>query len=177
MVQQTRHWDEGREVTVALRSKEEAFDYRYFSEPDLVPVEPDSSWLQEVAAALGPMPAERRASLFEALGFSARLRASVCGTDATQVRVRPCSVGQVARRARCSRSRRRPEPGVSRISKASSGAAARTANEAAADPEPRSLDPDGVFRACAWNSKASSHRLRRRPSSPRCSPRAAIRRR
>ena len=57
VVQQTRHWDEQHGVTVALRSKEEAFDYRYFSEPDLVPVAPDPSWLHEVASAIGPMPA------------------------------------------------------------------------------------------------------------------------
>ena len=50
VVQQTRHWDEQSEVTVPLRSKEEAFDYRYFSEPDLVPLDPDQSWLQEVAS-------------------------------------------------------------------------------------------------------------------------------
>jgi aspartyl-tRNA(Asn)/glutamyl-tRNA(Gln) amidotransferase subunit B len=68
VVQQTRHWDEDSEVTVPLRSKEEAFDYRYFPEPDLVPVEPDSSWLQEIASALRPMPAERRAVLVQALG-------------------------------------------------------------------------------------------------------------
>jgi aspartyl-tRNA(Asn)/glutamyl-tRNA(Gln) amidotransferase subunit B len=68
VIQQTRHWDEESEVTVALRSKEEAFDYRYFSEPDLVPVDPDPAWLQEVASALKPMPADRRAVLREALG-------------------------------------------------------------------------------------------------------------
>ena len=71
VVQQTRHWDEQNGVTVALRSKEEAFDYRYFSEPDLVPVEPDPSWLNEVASALGPMPAERRAAVVESLGGEA----------------------------------------------------------------------------------------------------------
>ena len=68
VVQQTRHWDEQSEVTVPLRSKEEAFDYRYFSEPDLVPVAPDPTWLQQVARALGPMPADRREALFDALG-------------------------------------------------------------------------------------------------------------
>jgi aspartyl-tRNA(Asn)/glutamyl-tRNA(Gln) amidotransferase subunit B len=71
VVQQTRHWDEQKGSTVALRSKEEAFDYRYFSEPDLVPVDPDPSWLQEVASSIGPMPAERRASVDEALGAPA----------------------------------------------------------------------------------------------------------
>ncbi len=71
VVQQTRHWDEQHGVTVALRSKEEAFDYRYFSEPDLVPVEPDPSWLDDVANAIGPMPAERRAVVVEALGGEA----------------------------------------------------------------------------------------------------------
>jgi aspartyl-tRNA(Asn)/glutamyl-tRNA(Gln) amidotransferase subunit B len=63
VVQQTRHWDEEAGRTVALRSKEEAFDYRYFPEPDLVPVAPGSDWQKEVAAALPAMPAERRARL------------------------------------------------------------------------------------------------------------------
>ena len=63
--QQTRHWDEESGRTVSLRSKEEAFDYRYFPEPDLVPLAPDAGWQKDVAAALGPMPAERRARLHE----------------------------------------------------------------------------------------------------------------
>jgi aspartyl-tRNA(Asn)/glutamyl-tRNA(Gln) amidotransferase subunit B len=67
VVQQTRHFDEERGETVALRSKEEAFDYRYFPEPDLVPLSPDPAWQAEVAASLGPMPADRRRVLAEAL--------------------------------------------------------------------------------------------------------------
>jgi len=68
VLQQTRHWDEEAQKTSALRSKEEAFDYRYFPEPDLVPVDPGVAWQKEVAASLPPMPAERRAKLFELLG-------------------------------------------------------------------------------------------------------------
>ncbi|HXW34096.1 MAG TPA: Asp-tRNA(Asn)/Glu-tRNA(Gln) amidotransferase subunit GatB [Acidimicrobiales bacterium] len=63
VVQQTRHWDEEAGRTVGLRSKEEAFDYRYFPEPDLVPVVPDFAWQHAVGAELGPMPAERRERL------------------------------------------------------------------------------------------------------------------
>jgi aspartyl-tRNA(Asn)/glutamyl-tRNA(Gln) amidotransferase subunit B len=68
VVQQTRHWNEDQGVTVALRSKEEAFDYRYFPEPDLVPVAPDTRWQSDVAASMGPMPAERRHRLAALLG-------------------------------------------------------------------------------------------------------------
>jgi aspartyl-tRNA(Asn)/glutamyl-tRNA(Gln) amidotransferase subunit B len=71
VVQQTRHWDEDAQKTVPLRSKEEAFDYRYFPEPDLVPLAPDPSWKNEVASALPPMPSERRARLTELLGTKA----------------------------------------------------------------------------------------------------------
>jgi aspartyl-tRNA(Asn)/glutamyl-tRNA(Gln) amidotransferase subunit B len=63
VVQQTRHWDEGAGVTQALRSKEDAYDYRYFLEPDLVPLVPDAEWIRAVADTLGLMPAERRGRL------------------------------------------------------------------------------------------------------------------
>ena len=66
--QETRHWDESAGRTEALRSKEEANDYRYFPEPDLVPLAPDKAWREEVRSSLGPMPADRRAALAAALG-------------------------------------------------------------------------------------------------------------
>jgi aspartyl-tRNA(Asn)/glutamyl-tRNA(Gln) amidotransferase subunit B len=67
VIQQTRHWDEDAGRTQALRSKEEAYDYRYFLEPDLVPLVPDAEWIHAVADTLGLMPAERRARLVELL--------------------------------------------------------------------------------------------------------------
>ena len=63
VVQETRHWDEGAGRTVTMRSKEEAYDYRYFPEPDLVPLAPDDAWRDRVAAALGPMPARAAPTL------------------------------------------------------------------------------------------------------------------
>ncbi len=66
--QETRHWDESAGRTESMRSKEEANDYRYFPEPDLVPLAPDAAWQERVRASLGPMPADRRAALSTALG-------------------------------------------------------------------------------------------------------------
>jgi aspartyl-tRNA(Asn)/glutamyl-tRNA(Gln) amidotransferase subunit B len=60
LVQETRHWDEGRGVTLPLRSKEYAFDYRYFPEPDLAPIEPDAEWIERLKGELQELPAARR---------------------------------------------------------------------------------------------------------------------
>jgi aspartyl-tRNA(Asn)/glutamyl-tRNA(Gln) amidotransferase subunit B len=67
VVQETRHWDEEAGRTVTMRSKEEAYDYRYFPEPDLLPLVPDDAWRDRVAASLPPMPAARRAALLALL--------------------------------------------------------------------------------------------------------------
>lgn len=66
--QQTRHWNEDEGRTHKLRSKEEAFDYRYFPEPDLVPVEPSEAWIAEIREALPLLPRERRLRLAELAG-------------------------------------------------------------------------------------------------------------
>ncbi len=66
--QQTRHWNEDEGRTHKLRSKEEAYDYRYFPEPDLVPVEPSDEWIESVRAALPMLPRERRHRLADAAG-------------------------------------------------------------------------------------------------------------
>ncbi len=66
--QETRHWNEDHGVTSSLRSKEEANDYRYFPEPDLVPLEPSREMVETVRAALPVLPPARRAALAELAG-------------------------------------------------------------------------------------------------------------
>ncbi|PZS20150.1 MAG: Asp-tRNA(Asn)/Glu-tRNA(Gln) amidotransferase subunit GatB [Acidimicrobiales bacterium] len=67
VVQETRHWNEADSRTTPMRSKEEAFDYRYFPEPDLVPLVPDQGWRDAVEAELPTLPAARRDRLAEVL--------------------------------------------------------------------------------------------------------------
>jgi len=70
VVQETRHFHEDSGTTTAGRSKEEAQDYRYFPEPDLVPVAPSPEWVAEIKAALPELPAARRARLQAHWGLS-----------------------------------------------------------------------------------------------------------
>ncbi|HYR62216.1 MAG TPA: Asp-tRNA(Asn)/Glu-tRNA(Gln) amidotransferase subunit GatB [Actinomycetota bacterium] len=58
--QSTRHWDEKSGVTRPLRTKEHAFDYRYFPEPDLVPIKPSPEWLEGITAGIPELPPARR---------------------------------------------------------------------------------------------------------------------
>ncbi|WP_457156822.1 Asp-tRNA(Asn)/Glu-tRNA(Gln) amidotransferase subunit GatB [Modestobacter sp. SYSU DS0875] len=69
--QETRHFHEDTGSTSPGRSKEEATDYRYFPEPDLVPLAPDADWIERLRAALPELPAARRARLQEEWGVSA----------------------------------------------------------------------------------------------------------
>jgi aspartyl-tRNA(Asn)/glutamyl-tRNA(Gln) amidotransferase subunit B len=58
--QSTRHWDERSGVTRPLRTKEHAFDYRYFPEPDLVPIKPSPEWLEAITSGIPELPPARR---------------------------------------------------------------------------------------------------------------------
>ena len=80
LVQETRHWDEGRGVTSPLRSKEYAFDYRYFPEPDLPPIEPDAAWIEEVRASLPELPAARRQRYESELGLKRAVARQLAGS-------------------------------------------------------------------------------------------------
>ena len=70
ITQETRHWHEDRGYTSAGRPKSDADDYRYFPEPDLVPVQPSLAWIEEIRATLPENPAIRRKRLMEAWGFA-----------------------------------------------------------------------------------------------------------
>ncbi|MDP4126688.1 MAG: Asp-tRNA(Asn)/Glu-tRNA(Gln) amidotransferase subunit GatB [Bacillota bacterium] len=70
VVQETRTWDEGKGITLTLRSKEEAHDYRYFPEPDLAPLVIDQEWVEGIRKTLPELPVARRARL-QGLGLSA----------------------------------------------------------------------------------------------------------
>jgi len=59
IVQETRLWDEKKNETYSMRSKEEAHDYRYFPEPDLVPIEVSPEWIEEIKRELSEMPSVR----------------------------------------------------------------------------------------------------------------------
>ena len=69
VVQETRTWDEANGVTLSMRSKEEAHDYRYFPEPDLVPVELDDAWIERIRETLPELPAQRQERLMKEHGL------------------------------------------------------------------------------------------------------------
>jgi aspartyl-tRNA(Asn)/glutamyl-tRNA(Gln) amidotransferase subunit B len=79
LIQETRHWDEHAGVTTRGRSKEYAFDYRYFPEPDLSPLEPDAGWVDELRAELPELPAARRRRFRDEYGLDARQTAAIAG--------------------------------------------------------------------------------------------------
>jgi aspartyl-tRNA(Asn)/glutamyl-tRNA(Gln) amidotransferase subunit B len=70
ILQETRHWHEDTGVTTSGREKSDAEDYRYFPEPDLVPVAPSRDWVERLRAELPEPPHERRARLQAEWGFS-----------------------------------------------------------------------------------------------------------
>ncbi len=69
VVQETLLWDADRGMTAPMRSKEEAHDYRYFPDPDLVPVVLDEAWVAGIKATMPELPAERKARFIEQFGL------------------------------------------------------------------------------------------------------------
>ncbi|GAA0539462.1 Asp-tRNA(Asn)/Glu-tRNA(Gln) amidotransferase subunit GatB [Paractinoplanes ferrugineus] len=85
ITQETRHFHEDRGDTSPGRSKETATDYRYFPEPDLVPIVADPAWVAELKAALPERPSAKRARLGEEWGISATDMQSVANAGAVEL--------------------------------------------------------------------------------------------
>ncbi len=60
VVQETRLWDADQNITVSMRGKEEAYDYRYFPDPDLVPLKTDEQWIEEIRQSLPELPDQKK---------------------------------------------------------------------------------------------------------------------
>jgi aspartyl-tRNA(Asn)/glutamyl-tRNA(Gln) amidotransferase subunit B len=85
VVQETRHWHEDTGITTSGREKSDAEDYRYFPEPDLVPIAPSREWVEELRAALPENPHVHRARLQAEWGISDFDMASVVNAGAVGV--------------------------------------------------------------------------------------------
>ncbi|WP_394177458.1 Asp-tRNA(Asn)/Glu-tRNA(Gln) amidotransferase subunit GatB [Yoonia maritima] len=70
VVQETRLYDPDKNETRSMRSKEEAHDYRYFPDPDLLPLEIEQSWVDDIAASLPELPDAKKARFISAFGLS-----------------------------------------------------------------------------------------------------------
>jgi aspartyl-tRNA(Asn)/glutamyl-tRNA(Gln) amidotransferase subunit B len=100
VVQETRHFHEDTGVTTPGRSKEEATDYRYFPEPDLVPLAPDRAWVQRLRESLPELPAVRRRRVAEELGASEFELASMANAGVVDLVAATSAAGAPAAEAR-----------------------------------------------------------------------------
>jgi aspartyl-tRNA(Asn)/glutamyl-tRNA(Gln) amidotransferase subunit B len=100
IVQETRHFDESTGTTSSGRSKETAEDYRYFPEPDLVPVAPAREWVEEIRGTLPELPWVRRARLQADWGFSDLEMRDLVAADAVGLVEQTVAAGATAAEAR-----------------------------------------------------------------------------
>jgi aspartyl-tRNA(Asn)/glutamyl-tRNA(Gln) amidotransferase subunit B len=100
VIQETRHFHEDTGKTTSGRSKEEAQDYRYFPEPDLVPVAPSREWVEEIRAALPELPAARRVRLQAQWGLSDLDMTALRNADALDLVARTVEAGSAPDQAR-----------------------------------------------------------------------------
>ncbi|KRE38559.1 glutamyl-tRNA amidotransferase [Janibacter sp. Soil728] len=100
VLQETRHWHEDTGVTTSGREKSDADDYRYFPEPDLVPVAPSREWVEELRSALPEPPALRRKRLLGEWGFSGLEMRDVINAGAIELIEATVAAGAKAQSAR-----------------------------------------------------------------------------
>ncbi|KUJ40182.1 Asp-tRNA(Asn)/Glu-tRNA(Gln) amidotransferase subunit GatB [Streptomyces sp. NPDC093228] len=130
VIQETRHFHEDTGTTTSGRTKEEAEDYRYFPEPDLVPVAPPREWVEELRGTLPELPLVRRTRLLEEWGVSATEMQAILNAGALDSIVATIEAGADAASAR----------------KWWMGELARHANEAGTTLEELSISPEQVAR-------------------------------
>jgi aspartyl-tRNA(Asn)/glutamyl-tRNA(Gln) amidotransferase subunit B len=83
VTQETRLWNENRDVTEGMRTKESAFDYRYFPEPDLPPFRPDEKFIESLEAVLVELPQKRKARFMEQYGITESQADFICEEKST----------------------------------------------------------------------------------------------
>ncbi|MBA0051733.1 Asp-tRNA(Asn)/Glu-tRNA(Gln) amidotransferase subunit GatB [Streptomyces sp. AJS327] len=139
IVQETRHFHEDDGSTTSGRVKEEAEDYRYFPEPDLVPVAPSRQWVEELRATLPELPRVRRNRLREEWGISRHEMQSVLNAGAVGLIVATAEAGAPADQAR----------------KWWMGELARRANEEGVELAALPISAEQVARVCALVAEGS----------------------
>jgi len=100
IIQETRHFHEDSGDTTSGRSKETATDYRYFPEPDLVPIAPDAAWIEQLRATLPELPRLRRARQQAEWGFTDQVMQSVANAGAVDLIARTVAAGTTPDTAR-----------------------------------------------------------------------------
>ncbi|MFE1799109.1 Asp-tRNA(Asn)/Glu-tRNA(Gln) amidotransferase subunit GatB [Streptomyces sp. NPDC059517] len=133
IIQETRHFHEDTGSTTSGRVKEEAEDYRYFPEPDLVPVAPSRAWVEELRAGLPEQPLARRNRLREEWGVNAHDMQSMLNAGAIDLIVATIAAGADAASAR----------------KWWMGELARAANESGVSLDGLAITPEQVARVAA----------------------------
>ena len=128
IVQETRHWHEDTGHTTSGRIKSDAEDYRYFPEPDLVPIVPDPAWVEEIRANLPELPAARRKRLQTEWGYADAEMRDVVNAGAVELIEATVAAGA--------------SPGAAR--KWWMGELARTAKEQSVDLESLNVTPQQI---------------------------------
>jgi len=100
VIQETRHFHEDTGTTTSGRSKEEAQDYRYFPEPDLVPVAPPAEWVEQIRVSLPEAPAKVRARLRTEWNVSALEMEAIVNAGALELVLQTVAAGASAADAR-----------------------------------------------------------------------------
>ena len=133
IVQETRHFHEDTGLSTTGRSKEEATDYRYFPEPDLLPLAPDAAWVAGLKAALPLAPSVRRRGLIDQLGLSVLDADAMTNAGVLDLVLATVEAGAPATEAR----------------NWWLGHLSQTANSAGQDPADLAITPDQVARVVA----------------------------